>query len=143
VAVRCCLCGSPHGNIAAGADDILDVELLSQMLGQLLCDQASDRIECAARREGNDHPDRTGRIGLRHRNLRSESRCKNGTRKGQELTANEAHEVLLTAFDCCARAASGQAAAVPPSSVMNTRLAAANGRGVQGPDIPILKVGLL
>src|SRR5262249_59273669 len=71
------------------------VELFSQMLGQLLHDEPGAHIVYAARRNGNDHAHRPSRIGLRCHNSWDCGRCDCGTGKGQELTTNDLHGVLL------------------------------------------------
>jgi hypothetical protein len=44
--------------IAAGAADILDIELLASLLGQLLRHQTREHVGRAARRERHDHAHR-------------------------------------------------------------------------------------
>src|SRR5215470_2823994 len=56
---------SAHTDIAAGTADVLDVELLSNLLRQLLCDDAAENIGVPAWPERNDHTHRARRIGLR------------------------------------------------------------------------------
>src|ERR1700733_14704477 len=57
--------GLTSADIAAGAGDILDIELLSHPIGKLLRDQTPTDIGRAARRIWHDPPNRSGRIGLR------------------------------------------------------------------------------
>ena len=54
-----------HADIAARTRHVLDVELFSKTLGQLLCDQPGDHVGLAAGRISNDQAHRPGRIGLR------------------------------------------------------------------------------
>ena len=58
---------STHTNIPAGTANVLDVELVSHLLGQLLCDDAGENIGVSAWPERNDDTHRSRRIGLRLR----------------------------------------------------------------------------
>ena len=63
-----------HADVAAGAGDVLDVELLAELLRQLLRDQPSGDVGHAARRERHDDLDRLVRILLRECRARSSAR---------------------------------------------------------------------
>src|SRR5215831_13624998 len=70
IAIRRCLCPLTHSDIAASTANVFDIELFSEMFGQLLCDEASEYVGRTAGRERNDHTHRPCRIGLRPRNAR-------------------------------------------------------------------------
>ena len=63
-------CHSAHGDIAAAAAHVLDVELLAHTLRQLLREQAGDHIGRTAGRVGNDHAHGSVGIALRPRYAR-------------------------------------------------------------------------
>jgi hypothetical protein len=56
-----------RGNIGASTLVVLNDDLLTDPLGQLLANQASDDVGCPARRKADDDADRPCRIGLRAR----------------------------------------------------------------------------
>src|SRR2546430_16291141 len=64
IPVGCCLSCPARADRTTPAGGVLDVELLSQLLGQPLRDQARDNIHLPTGRERNDHPHRPRRIGL-------------------------------------------------------------------------------
>src|SRR5262249_18507345 len=65
VAVRCRTRRLGGTDIAGRACEVLDIELLAEMLGELLRGEPRENVGRAARREWNDHADRPRRIGLR------------------------------------------------------------------------------
>ena len=67
-----------HADIAAAAADVLDIELLAKLIGQLQRDQASDDVGRTARRVRNDHAHRSVGIALGH-----------GVRHRREADAND------------------------------------------------------
>jgi hypothetical protein len=82
--------GAAHADIAVGAADILDVELLlSQMLRQSLCDQAAEHVGRPARRVGNDHAHGARWIALRRRDARGEWSGEGSAGKRQEAAAKQ------------------------------------------------------
>ncbi len=76
VAVRRGARGHAMGDVAAAADNVLDVERLPEIFRQLLRDQARGGVALPARPGGDDHAHRTGRIGLRPREARDEGSSK-------------------------------------------------------------------
>src|SRR6266699_2639308 len=70
IAVGRCLCPLTHTDVAASTANVFDIELFSETLGQLLCDEASEYVGRTAGRERNDHTHRPRRIGLRARDPR-------------------------------------------------------------------------
>src|SRR6516162_2558968 len=44
IAVRCCPCPLTHSDVAAGTTNVFDIELFSEMLGQLLCDETGEYV---------------------------------------------------------------------------------------------------
>ena len=88
VAVGRHLCHAAHGDVAAAAAHVLDIELLADMLRQLLCKQAGDHIGRTAGRVGNDHAHRSIGITLRPCDARNAgsaaaptARCRNCRRE--------------------------------------------------------------
>src|SRR5262249_44207247 len=67
----------PHADIAAGAGDVLNVELVPQSLGTLLRHQPSGAVVHAAWRERDDVPDGLARV------LLCEGRARNDERRAQ------------------------------------------------------------
>ena len=67
VSVRWRLRSLPHADAAAGAADVLDVELLAQALGQFFRDDPRKDVVWSTRRERHDDADRPCRVGLRQR----------------------------------------------------------------------------
>jgi hypothetical protein len=70
VAVWPRLRGLAGADVAAGPDDILDIELSSEALRQLLCDKARANIGRPAGRERHDYSNRLGWIILRKQDIR-------------------------------------------------------------------------
>src|SRR5215510_15916259 len=95
VSVRPRLCCSAYADIAACARDVFDVELLFEMLGQLLRDEATGYISWTGRGGGDDQAHWPSWIDLRDRNSRDGGRCDCRTSERQELATNELHGVLL------------------------------------------------
>src|SRR6516225_4298539 len=56
IAVRCCPCPLTHSEVAAGTTNVFDIELFSEMLGQLLCDETGEYVGWTAGCERHDHP---------------------------------------------------------------------------------------
>src|SRR5262245_17420536 len=82
-----------HADIPAGAAYVVDVELLSEMLGQLLCDEASEHVGRTARRVRNDHSHCSRGIGLRPSEARHGGESSRASGQIQELTAWKLHGV--------------------------------------------------
>jgi hypothetical protein len=102
--------------IAGATHDVVDLERLSEPLAQFLGGEPRKRIGGAAGREWDDHAHRTRGIGLRKGGSRHSKAGGGGPYKLQESTARVLHGAFLIG-----RAASGHAAAAPPSSVMKSR----------------------
>ena len=62
ISIRRCFRRLARADIAAGAANILNIELLTELIGQSLRDQACREVIGAARSEGNDHSHRSGRV---------------------------------------------------------------------------------
>src|SRR5262249_1961424 len=61
IAVRRRLCPLTHTDVAAGTTNVFDIELFSEMLGQLLCNEAGEYVGRTAGAYGTIT--RTGRDG--------------------------------------------------------------------------------
>src|SRR5262249_40024568 len=72
--VRRGACGVTHADIAASANLVLDVELLSEVLGEFLRQQTGEYVGRTGRRERHDDAHRVRRIGLRKRRNRPRRR---------------------------------------------------------------------
>jgi hypothetical protein len=71
-----------HADIAAGAGDVFNVELVPQLLGKLLRDQPSGDVGHAAGRERDDDPDGLARV------LLCEGRARNDERRAERDEAD-------------------------------------------------------
>src|SRR5262249_10963663 len=85
VTVRRGACGVTHADIAASANLVLDVELLSEVLGEFLHQQTREYVGRTGRRERYDDAHRVRRIGLRKR--RNRPRGSRAAEKRDELAA--------------------------------------------------------
>jgi hypothetical protein len=90
------LCGAAGANSAAPAAHVLDDVLLSEMLGQLLRDEATDRVVLATGSEGNDHAHRPRGIGLRPGNARDGRQRDSACGQMQETPAWDFHDGLTS-----------------------------------------------
>ena len=88
VAVRRGAHGAGRADGAAGADDVLDHDLLAERAGHVLAGDAGGDVGRAAGRERHDQGDRPRRIGLGHRGARESG---NSRRRGklQEIDGAE------------------------------------------------------
>src|SRR5215208_3772994 len=105
IAVRRRLRRATRTDIAARAGHILDVELLAEPLGQLLCDKPPDRVSLTAGRKRHDNAHWPGRVLLRPRNARD--RWQRGSARGQteNISAGKFHHVALPERLCSRRSA--------------------------------------
>src|SRR5262249_19983460 len=104
---------------AARAGSIFHYDGLTEPARQLIEHQSRNDIGCAASRDRHDDPDRLDGPNL---GRRAAVGADQQSREGIQPTM--LHEVILLPLigpACCARAASGHAAAAPPMSVMNSR----------------------
>jgi hypothetical protein len=85
------LCSAPGADSAAPAAHVLDDILLSEMLGQLLRDEATDRIVLTAGSERNDHAHRPRRIRLRPGNARDDRLRDSACGQVQERATGKFH----------------------------------------------------
>jgi len=84
-------CALTHAEIAAGAADILDIELPSERLGQFLRGEARENVGRTARRVRNDHAHRPRRVGLRRCERRQRGRRGRCGGELQKLSARKSH----------------------------------------------------
>ncbi len=91
IAVRRGARGGAHGDVAAAAGHVLDVERLPETFRQLRCDQPRRGVALPAGAGGDDDPHRAGRIGLRRRALRLERQQRGCGHELQHLTAGDHH----------------------------------------------------
>src|SRR5215204_5273058 len=105
IAVRRRLRRATRADIAARAGHILDVELLAEPLGQLLCDKPPDRVSLTAGRKRHDNAHWPGRVRLRPRNARD--RWQRGSARGQteKISAGKFHHVAFPERLCSRRSA--------------------------------------
>jgi hypothetical protein len=80
-------------DIAARAGDVLDIDLLAELLGQLLRHEPREGVGHPAGRKCNDRPHRPCRIGLRFRDPRHSRQRGSACREMQELATGKFHDV--------------------------------------------------
>jgi hypothetical protein len=68
--VGCCLRRLARADVRVGTGDILNIKLLSELLGKSLGDEPRNKVARSARRERYDHAHWPRRIGLRSYNPR-------------------------------------------------------------------------
>ena len=81
------------GEIAGGADPVLDDELLAEPIGQPLSHETRGEIATAAGRKADDKTHRPRRIGLRPRDVRHGRQRGNARGQMQEFAAGKFHGV--------------------------------------------------
>jgi len=91
VAVGRRLRGAAGADVAAGAADVLDIELLAHLLGQLRRDHPREQVGRAAGCERNDHAHRSRRVALRPRDAWGGEPSGGGAGEAQEPAAGERH----------------------------------------------------
>ena len=89
---------SARSDIAAGAGDVLDVELHAHLLGQLLRHEAGEHIGRTAGREWNDHAHRPRGVGFTRRDARDGRERGSSGGQAQQLAAAKCHAVLVRRF---------------------------------------------
>src|SRR6266853_766196 len=75
ITVGCSLCPLAHADIAAGASNVFDIELLGEMLRHFLCGKPREYIDRPPGRVWDDHAHRPRRIGLRPSPAREGWKC--------------------------------------------------------------------
>jgi hypothetical protein len=80
-----------HADVASSTGCILDVELLSKPVGQLLRNKARDHVRLTTRRKRDDHSHRPHRIALRHRQTRTSNQSRTADQQIQETTTLKDH----------------------------------------------------
>src|SRR5262249_44742483 len=95
VAVGCRPRRRRHGDVAAAARHVLDIERLADGFGELRGNEPRRGVALPARPGGDDHADRPARIGLRPRGARHRRDRARSCQGLQKRPANEWH-VLTT-----------------------------------------------
>ena len=98
-----CLRRLAGADVRVGTGDILNIELLSELLGESLGNGPRKNVGRSAWRERHDHAHRPGRIIERQRALWASESGSRGSGELKELTARANHDVPPTAYDGDAR----------------------------------------
>jgi len=80
-------------DIAGGAGDVLDIDLLAELLGELLRHKPRKGVGHSTRRKGHDRAHRPGRIGLRPRSARHARQRGSARGQMQKFAAGKFHHL--------------------------------------------------
>jgi len=80
-------------DIAGGARDVLDIDLLAELLGKLLRHEPREGVGHPTRRKGHDRAHRPGRIGLRPCSTRHARERGSGRGQMQKFAAGKFHHL--------------------------------------------------
>ena len=92
-------------DIAGGAGDVLDIDLLAELLGELLRHKPREGVSRPTRRKGHDRAHRPGRIGLRPCSARHARQRGRARGQMQKFAAGKFHHLPTAKVDADGAAA--------------------------------------